>query len=786
MRARVRRWLRLGVALLAATTLAVAWVRTLPHPPLSSLQPRSVAVRDHRGALLRLTLASDDRYRLWTPLADIPNTLVDAVLLQEDQWFHWHLGVNPWSLCRAAWVSYVRQGPRQGGSTLTMQLARLLWRLDTKTPRGKFLQIARALQLEINYSKRELLEAYLNYAPYGGNVEGAGTASLIYFGKDAAQLTLPEALTLAVLPQDPAQRGPTVRGPVAAEIPAALRTARDRLFAQWLAHHPRDRAQAAQFALPLAFRAPRALPFRAPHFVDYALQRARLQTRREPTLSTTLDHALQRVLERRLALYLERARKRGIDNAAALLIDTRSMAVRALVGSADYRDARIHGQVNGTRAKRSPGSTLKPFIYALGMDQGILHPASVLRDVPSAFGPFTPENFDGRFMGPVTATEALIRSRNVPAVAVAAQLKNPGLYAFLRQAGVQRMASEQHYGLALVLGGGDVTMEELARLYAMLSNDGLLRPMRWLESDPQEPGQPLLSAEASFMVRDMLRQNPRPDLGAAAQLAHLPVAWKTGTSWGFHDAWTVGIVGPYVLVVWLGHFDGAANPALIGIEAAAPLFFEMVDALQAAGAALNEPPRRWPLNLKRIEICRASGDLPNAWCTQRGETWFIPGKSPIRVSSVHRAVAIDARTGLPACTAQPNVPVRLEIYEYWPSDLARVFAQAGIPRRQPPTNPACPLAGTVSGSAPRIQSPLRAVRYTIRLLRADQSHVSLRATADADVRALHWFVDDQYLGGNRPEESLDWLPPQSGTYRIRVVDDHGRGDGRDVVVDIVD
>lgn len=773
-------WLTVFAALLAATA---AGVRLWPHPPLSSLQSRSTEIRDHDGVLLRLTLARDDRYRIWVALADMAPALVAGVQLQEDRWFRWHPGFNPFSLLRGAWISYVAGGARQGGSTLTMQLARLLWRLDTRSPVGKLRQIGRALQLELCYSKNDILEAYLNYAPYGGNVEGVGAASLIYFGKPPSTLTLPEALTLAVLPQDPNRRGQVRAGAAATEIGTDLRAARDRLFERWLQAHPQDDAQRERFALPLQLGSTQALPFAAPHFVDRIVAERSLHAdSANAAMLTTLDLRLQRLIERRVRTYLTRTRRRGLDNASVLLVDTRDMAVRALLGSADYRDEAIAGQVDGTNAKRSPGSTLKPLIYALAIDQGVLHPATVLRDVPTAFGPFAPENFDGRFIGPVTATDALIHSRNIPAVSVASKLTGPSFYEFLRRAGISRMASEQHYGLALVLGGGEVTMAELARLYAMLSNDGMLRPLRRLENDPRDAGVPLLSAEASFVVRDMLRQNPRPDASAASRSARIPVSWKTGTSWGFRDAWSAGIVGPYVLVVWMGNFDGGGNPALIGVDAAAPLFFDLVDALQASGTPLDEPVRRWPLNLRRVEICRASGDLPDIHCPQRGDTWFIPGKSPIRVSNVHRAVAIMKDSGLPACGPVDPRRVRMEVHEYWPSDLAQVFAQAGMPRKPPPVNPACPDAGSAMGTPPQITSPRRATDYTLRLRHDDQAELSLQATADADVRAIYWFVDESFIGNSAPGVATAWRPQRTGRFRLRAVDDHGRVDTRDIEV----
>ena len=778
------RWHNALVALLLVAAVPVA-CRLWPHDPLRAWLPSSTAVYDDRGQLLRLTLASDERYRLWVPLGDISPALVEGVLLHEDRWFRWHPGVSAWGLLRGAWVTYVRHGNPQGGSTVTMQLARLLWHLDTRSPGGKLVQALRAVQLELQYSKHDILEAYLNAAPYGRNVEGVGAASLAYFGKPPARLSLPEALTLAVIPQEPARGLPgTING--TGVIARALKASRDRLFARWVARHPADASAAPLFDLPLRLRPLSRLPFEAPHFVEQVLAQRRMDGDDEMRVTTTLDLGLQHSLERQVRQYVEHAGNRGIRNAAALLIDTRDMGVKAMVGSADYFDASILGQVNGTQAKRSPGSTLKPFIYGLGFDQGILHPETVLRDVPSAFGPYTPENFDGRFLGPVTATQALVRSRNIPAVQVAARLGSPNLYQFLRDAGISRLQTEQHYGLALVLGGGEVTMQELGGLYAMLANRGELRPLRTLATQPAVGGTRLLSEEASFMVMDMLRQNPRPDDVVAAQPSRLPVYWKTGTSWGFRDAWTAGAFGPYVLVVWIGNFDGAGNPAFVGVDAAAPLFFRIADALRAERPGMVEPVRRNPPNLRRIPICLASGDLPNAWCPQVGSTWFIPGKSPIKVSNVHRPVVVENRSGKPACPPYDPETTHTEVYEYWPSDLARVFAQAGMPRRTPPPLPDCQGGGQPPGDPPRITSPLKGSTYQVRVSRFGTEKIALAATTDAGVRTLYWFVDDAYVGSVPGGQVLMWTPERTGRFLVRVVDDRGSSDARELGIGAVE
>jgi penicillin-binding protein 1C len=753
----MRAGLRIAAGVVLALGATAVVLRLWPHAPLAARIPVSTAVHAAGGELLRLTLARDEQYRLWTALEDVSPEYLQALSLHEDRSFRWHPGVDPQALVRAALAT--ARGNQQGGSTLTMQLARRLHGLDTRSLGGKLRQIFAALWLELRHSKHDILEAYVNLVPFGRNIEGVGTASLVLFGKTPARLTFAEALTLAVIPQAPASRG------AFGEETAALRAARQRLLAQWVNHYPASPEDMAAASQPLQISDRRALPFLAPHAVVDLLA----QNRGARRIQSTIQLPLQRVLDRTVARYIAGVRELGVTNAAALLVDTRTMAVSALTGSADFLDARISGQVNGTTARRSPGSTLKPFIYGLAIDQGLIHTATVLKDAPTAFGVYSPENFDGRFVGPVSAHDALIASRNVPAVSLSARLAQPNLYQFLKSAGVSKMASERHYGLALALGGGEVSMEELGTLYAMLVNEGRFAPLRHLAAEPDTKPLQLLSPEAAFMVRSMLADNPRPD-GVPANSQS--VAWKTGTSWGFRDAWAAGMFGHHVLVVWVGNFDGSSNSALVGAQIAAPLFFRIADALREQPS--REPDRLLypPAGVLQVQVCAASGDLPNADCPRRAPAWFIPGKSPIRVSTVHRRVAVDARTGERACEGTPARYIRSEVFEYWTSDLERLFALAGMPRRRPPAGQ-CPGDTEQASQPPAIVSPLAGATYQLRNDGGDRGDVFLNASAAAEVRSLYWFADGAFLGTSRPSEVLPWKPGRSGELDVSVVDDHG-------------
>lgn len=750
--------------------IAVCCIHYLPKPPLSSLFSNSTAIYARQGELLRLTLAKDSQYRIWTPLAQIPGNIREATLLYEDRWFYNHYGVNLLALLRSAWITYIH-GQRQGASTITMQLARQLYHINSRNLFGKILQIAAAIWLELRYTKNEILEAYLNIAPYSGNISGVAAASLIYFHKPAAQLSLIEALTLAVIPQNPVRRAP------GSELPQALVDARQRLWLRWLQEHPLDKRYAVDFTLPLLIYSRADKPFLAPHLSEMLLR----QYPGERTIKSSINLPVQKTIKQLVDNYIIQNHSSGINNAAVLLLDSRTMQVNALVGSANYWNRKISGQVNGVLAKRSPGSTLKPFVYALALDQGLIHPRTVLADTPTSFGAFNPENFDGTFIGPVSVQDALVRSRNIPALTIAAKLNKPGLYGFLAQAGISDLDTEQHYGLSLTLGSGEVTMEEMAKLYTILANKGVLRSVQYRSDLEQavEPEISLLSEAAAFITLDMLGYNIRPD---TKRHAKPKVSWKTGTSWGFKDAWTVGVMSHYVLVVWVGNFDNTGNTAFIGIQTAAPLFFNIVDSIriQALLKNFDEDSATPPKNVREINVCAASGDLPNEDCPALAKTWFIPGKSPIKTSTLHRAVYFDLKSGEVVCkNATPN---RKEIYEFWSSELFRLFQEAGMPRRKPPILPDCYNTLTNGDDSPQIVSPSQAGTYALRL--GKPASIGLRANSTTG-KTIFWFANKSYIGKTIPPETFSWQPENAGTYIIRAVDTMGKASSHEITVEFV-
>ena len=714
-------------------------------------------VMDRHGVPLHLSLAADGRYRLQTPLAGVSADWIEATLAKEDRWFRRHPGVNPIALARAAWGTL--SGRAAGGaSTLTMQVARLRWGLETRTIPGKLTQIFRAVQLERHYSKNQILEAYFNLAPYGGNVEGAGAAARLWCGRDASQVTRREAVALSVIPQSPATRHPGFPGDA-----ARIAAAQGRLSAMLVvAANLREDPLATSFTLV----PPGPPPHEAPHFC-----RRLMRTESSVSIKSTLDLGMQQEIERGIEAHLQRTREQGIGNACAILVHAPSREVLAYVGSADYSDRAILGMVDGLRARRSPGSAVKPFVYGMALDQGLIHPRSLLTDGPMVFEDYNPENFEGEFMGPVHADEALVRSRNIPAVALSNRLGNGGLYRFLQSGGVDLPKPAGYYGLALTLGGFGISPAQLAALYAGLADDGLPRPLVFSSSASHTPQQlkPLLSPQTRFLVLDMLRGGAESGVEYDFATTDPLIAWKTGTSHGFRDAWAVGVRGDHVMVVWLGNFNGRGNNALVARRCAAPLLFDLFARLH-----LPEKPSAAPEGVRRVELCAGSGDLPGPWCAQTTRGWFIPGVSPISMCALHRQVLIDGASNKRVSRDDGRPGLRREVHEFWSPDMLALFRMAGLPRRSPPEpeNGMDTLAGNDHGKAPQIISPLAGRVYQSGRGSADSS-IPLKVRATSGVGKIYWFCGEAFLGTCAPDDVLPWNPAP-GHYTLRVLDDHGR------------
>lgn len=730
----------------------------------------STAFYDNESHLLRLTLAQDGIYRLYTPLENISPYLQEATLMYEDNYFYYHFGINPVSVIRAVYSLFQNDGRPFGASTITMQLARLKYNINSKSFFGKLNQMFHAVLLEIQYSKKDILEAYFNLAPYGHNIEGVEAASAIYYNILSKDMTLFESFALVIIPQNPNNRAPTTKEGMAESIKS-----RKRLFPIWVKNHKEDEKLSSIIDMEILVRPPSQLPFRAPHLTDYLLSRG-LRGR----INTTINLQMQTLLEDSIKRYIIENRNIGIYNASAVLLNHETMEITAYVGSADYFNNEIEGQVNGIEAMRSPGSVLKPFIFALGIDNGLIHPKSLMKDAPRQYGAYSPENSDRGFLGPLFAQDALIHSRNIPAIELLTKLPKSSFYDLLYYSGVENLQPEEFYGTSLAIGGFEVTMENVAKMYAGLANFGEEKCINY-QTDikcEEEPYQ-LFSKEASFLVMDMLSHNP-PVIDS---FANDFIPWKTGTSYAFRDAWSAGILGKYVLVVWVGNFNGQGNNAFLGRTSAGKLFFQTALALKYnANEKFMKLIPKSRLNIKEVEICSPTGDLPNKYCPHKELGYFIPGVSPIKVTDVYRSIPIDKATGLRACSFD-NKTTEMQVFEFWPSDIYQLFKQSGIQIKQPPQfMPGCKIEYSANtGNPPQIILPSENSVYNITRNKKD---IYFKVNADNDAKILYYFIDNRFIGKQDAGETFFWRA-DIGRHTLTVTDNLGRSSSSNFTVDIL-
>ena len=575
------RW-RIVLSASVATLLAVLFFdRLFPLPTPGRNAPYAVVVLARDGTPLR---AFPDREHVWrhpVALNEVSPYYVEALITYEDRLFRWHAGVNPFSLARATWQWLWNRRVVSGGSTLTMQVARII-DPTPRSVRGKLHQIARAIQLEMHYSKTEILTLYLNYAPMGGVLEGVESASRAYLYKPAKRLTHADAALLTVLPQAPSLLRPD-------RYPQQARAARDKVL-------QRMTARWGQAVVADALSEPvTAQHVREPLLAPLLAERMRKSARQKTRIDTTIDPAAQAMLE---SLLLDRVRELPPRvSLAAMVMDNATLEVLAYAGSADFSDAARFSHVDMVRASRSPGSALKPFLYGLALDEGLIHSESLLADAPQSFSGYQPGNFQQSFHGMVSVSEALVKSLNVPAVEVLERLEPVRFTAMLRRGGLKlEFPREASPNLSVILGGAGTTLEELVGAYSSLARKGLAGTPRFTPNAPRQE-QRMMSEGAAFIVRDILES------GGPVQRAldgGKGIAWKTGTSFGFRDAWAIGVNDRYTIGIWVGRPDGTPNPGFFGANVAAPLLVDVFTTLPGGSKATSHPK---PDSVTQEKIC---------------------------------------------------------------------------------------------------------------------------------------------------------------------------------------
>jgi penicillin-binding protein 1C len=763
-RRRLVRWTLVAVtAVNAALLVLAALALAIPLPARGSDWSVAVEYRDGRPAYV--FLSRDDKWRLPVALDDVDPRFVAALVALEDRRFWHHDGVDPLAIARAAVSDAIHARRVSGGSTLTMQLARLL-EPRPRTVASKLVDMFRAVQLDLRLTKREILEQYLSRTPYGGNVEGVESAAWSYFGHGPRHLTPLEIATLLAVPQGPTRHAPGPRNQ------ARLRERRDAILDKLIGagvFSPADaaaaRADAAQAAPPDRLR---RMPREAPHAAIALHRRYPGQVH----LRSTLDAGAQALAEREVRMRAGELRAKGIHGGAIVVVDHRTREVVALVGSLDFGDAGHGGQIAMFERPRSPGSTLKPLLYALAIDRGLVLPEYLVADVPAQYGTYRPRNFDGDWAGLVTLRDALSRSLNLPFIDLLDELGVESFVGELGRMGVApARAAPGQYGLSMIVGGIELTPLELAAIYATLAEDGAYQPLRLAAADRVRAAQPMFGAGAAWLTRQALSLRDRPDFPRRRDVAGVPPAihWKTGTSFGFRDAWAVGSGPAYTAVVWTGNVDNRPSAELVGSEAAGPLLFDVLEGLARRAPA---PPAAPPDDLTDVEVCAYSGHLPTDACTERITVRAPLHAVPTAPCPFHRAYEVDRASGravLPACR-KPDHGYDRKSFLVLPSAITAWLA--GRHRSAPEAPVFDDDCAELTGAPPVMITPGDGQTLTL-IPGVPPDHQLVPLSASSPAARLTWFVDGALVGAAPSSERVTWIPV-AGRHEIVVTDDAGR------------
>lgn len=744
-------------------TLVMIYDYTFPYPVNTSY---STQIKDRNGVLLHAFLTSDDKWRMYAELDEITPLLRKTILFKEDKYFYYHPGINPVAIARALLLNTTRGKKVSGASTITMQVVRML-EPRPRTYKNKLIEIWNALRLERQFSKNEILQLYYNLIPLGGNVEGIKSGSILYFGKPPQLLSLAEITTLTVIPNNPRFLNP--------------RTGGDRLLAErnrWLIYF-KEKGLFTPQVIDDALNEPlTAIRREAPKAAPHLSVRLKRQTPDKAIVKTTLSQTIQQQTETLVSNYMNRIRTFNIQNAAVLIVNNETMEVEGYVGSANFNNPVDGGQVDGVRAIRSPGSTLKPFLYALAFDKGIVIPQTVINDVPSNFDGYEPENFDRKFNGPVTVAFALSHSLNIPAVKLLQKVEMKGMVEGLKKAGFRTIEKqEQDLGLSLILGGCGTTLEELTRLYATFARGGNFASLNYLTDRSSSAAESeLISEEAAFLTTRILAEANRPDLpNHFDHTFRLPkIAWKTGTSYGKRDAWSIGYNKKYTVGVWVGNFSGTGVPELSGANIATPLLFDIFNTIDYNASSSWFTP---PSGLELRKVCAHTGDVPGEGCEEIINGEVIPGVSIFKRCEHSKPVFVNEELTVSYCgyCLPPSGTVRKHFPNFEP-ELIAFYNYSKIPfPKIPPHNPNC--SRIFENRPPQIVNPREGAEIFIQKEHA--SEIQLLCHASPDVHHVTWLVNDRILQKAPPSQPVFFKPP-IGVVKISCADDKGRN--TDIVI----
>ena len=735
--------------------------------PVHTNRAYSTIIEAEDGTVLSSFLTNDDKWRMYTKLEEITPTVQKAFIQKEDRWFYWHFGVNPFSIARALFNNISHHRRTSGASTITMQVARMLAPKE-RTVSSKIKEIFCALQLEWNYSKKEILQLYLNLVPYSGNVEGVKSAAYLYFGKSPAQLSLAEVTTLAIIPNRPTSL-------VLGKKNEYIKSERNRwlkIFKQSNSFSEEEIEDALDEPL-LAYR--RTPPMYAPHFSS----RIKRKHPFLPIIATHINFNMQLEVEEIVRNYAKVLTFKNINNAAVFIIDNKTHNVVTYIGSPDFYSIATQGQVDGVNALRSPGSTLKPLIYGIAFDKGIYTPRSVITDVPVNFDGYSPENYDEQFHGQVALADALAQSLNIPAVKILNDIGTKTAIETLDKLNFKTIQKDKNkLGLSLALGGCGVTLEELTGMYAIFANNGVYYTPNFIKENTTQNHTPILSPQANYTVAQILTQLRRSDLpNNAESVINIPkIAWKTGTSYGRRDAWSIGFNNNYTVGVWCGNFDGKGVPELNGADIATPLLLQIFNTIN------KNTDKDWfkrPKDIQFRYVCAETGDIPNEYCTNKILAMYIPGKSSNKKCTHLKKIWVNADSTLSYCAScLPNSGYIEKLYPNYAPELISYFEQSRLPYiKIPPHNPTCNKIS--ENQNPKITKPNDGLTYYIN--KKEKQELMLTAQAANDVVNISWYVNNTFIQTVNKNSPV-FIAPTLGKIKISCADDKGRNTDIWVVV----
>lgn len=729
----------------------------------------STIVLDKNDKIIHTFLNQEDKWRMKTELEEISPILKQTIVFKEDKYFYYHFGINPVAIGRAIGNNVFKRKRTSGASTISMQLARLI-EPKPRTYKNKLLEMFRAMQLEWNFTKDEILQLYLNLVPYGGNIEGVKSAAVLYFNKNPRSLSLAEATVLSIVPNRPSS--------------LALGKRNDKILVErnkWLKRMKKEgifNDEMINDALTEPLLASRKnSPKHCPQFG----QRIKNSHPELDIIKTSLDFEKQKVIQNLTSNYIKQQKDFHIQNAAVLLINNQTKKVEAYISSADFNNRNDGGQVDGIKAIRSPGSTLKPILYALSVDAGLISPKMIIEDVPMNFGAYAPLNYDRHNQGKVSVEDALANSLNIPAVDLLNKLGIKKMTDALTKTNFRQIEKDaSKLGLSLALGGCGVSLEELTKLYAAFANHGEFYEPSFLAENDGLAERQIISESAAYLINEILLKVKRPDLPSAfAESAGLPnIAWKTGTSYGRKDAWSIGFNSLYTIGVWVGNFSGKGVPELSGASKAAPLLFEIFNQIDRGSPAL------WNIAPKEIDyrwVCTESGLLENHFCEHTVMEAYIPLVSPNRKCKHLKQTWTDPEENISYC--RKCLPTSKELYkEKMTSNLSNrllaFYKNQHISHDSiPPHNPDCDRVS--NDFKPQITSLTDGLNYL--LDPNDNDQLLLECNAAFDVEKIHWFVNNKFVNTVKANEKI-FFKPDPGSVKISCADDKGRNSDIEIKV----